>query len=336
MEDLLEALYLPEPEARRAWNRWRDGLDVDRMPYVCQQLFPALSPSFPVWLENDPAAGIFQGIVRMVWSKNQLLIRKTAELVALLEGAGVQSRIAGPLAWSIAIPGPAIRPIPYLTFLVARDDVGKAVEALIRANWTALDAVPLAHEMDWPDHILFQQDGLYLNLHWRLLAAPPEDAERCEQAFSASCAIRWNGQVFQTTSKEATLLHMLAGQRGSDVFPWQADVALLGTGSVRWAKLRRLALEFSPAALDRLQELRSIRWLEIPALQEGHPSLLHRKFQYFWSQYRIHVYHRKEKLSWPGFAQFLALRWNLPHVWLVPFAGARRMLQHRKGLSRQA
>src|SRR5579872_3288522 len=52
MEDLLEALLWPEPRARLAWDRWRSGIEIDRVPHTAQQLFPALSPLFPAWLEN--------------------------------------------------------------------------------------------------------------------------------------------------------------------------------------------------------------------------------------------------------------------------------------------
>jgi len=335
MEDLLEALLWPELRARQAWGRWRSGIEVDKVPHAAQQLFPALSPRFPMWLEGDPAAGIFQGIARMAWSRNQLRIRKAVELMALLEGAGVRSRVTGPLAWALRTPAPAIRPIPYLTLLVARGDVRKAADALADANWAPYPDAPSLQELDWGDRMAFEQDGLHLHLRWRLLATTPEDAERYEKAFlNDFCAIEWNQQVFETTSKESTLLQILCGARDGDVFPWQADVALVGTDGIHWAEFRRLALQFGPDALDRLQELRAASPLAIPALRQDRAGRLRRKFRYFWGQYRIRSYHRKEKLSWPGFAEFLAERWNLPHVWLVPFAGARRMLQHCRGLTR--
>lgn len=335
MEDLLEALLWPEPRARQAWDRWRSSIEIDRLPHAAQQLFPALSPRFPAWLENDPAAGIFQGIVRMTWSKNQLRIRKAVELMALLKTAGVRSRVAGPLAGALRTPAPAIRPIPYLTLLVARGDLRKAAEALADAKWAPYTDVPSLQELDWTDRIAFEQDGLHLHLHWRLLATLPEDAERCEKAFQNDfCGIEYNQQVFETTSKESTLLQILCNAREGDVFPWQADVALVGTAGIQWAEFRCLSLQFGPAALNRLQELRAGTPLAIPALREDRAGRLRRKFRYFWGQYRIRNYHRKEKLSWPGFAQFLAERWNLPHVWLVPFAGARRILQHCRGLTR--
>lgn len=332
MEDLLEALLWPEPRARQAWARWRSGIEIDRVPHAAQQMFPALSPAFPRWLEGDPAAGILQGIVRMAWSKNQLRIRKAVELIALLQGAGVRSRVAGPLAWALRTPAPAIRPIPYLTLLVARGDVRRAAEALANANWAPYPNVHSLQELDWTDRIAFEQDGLHLHLHWRLFATPPEDAQRCEKALLDDfCGVAWNQQVFETISKESTLLQILCAACDGDVFPWQADVALVGTRGTDWGRFRRLALQFAPGALERLQELRASSPLTIPGLKQDRPSLLRRKFRYFWGQYRIRSYQRKEKLGWLGFGRFLAERWNLPHVWLVPFAGARRILQHRRG-----
>ena len=84
MDRLLEALLLPEPEARQAWAEWRATQDIGTLPYTSQQLFPTLIPAFPEWLEDDPAAAILKGVVRQAWSQNQLRLRKAVELDALL------------------------------------------------------------------------------------------------------------------------------------------------------------------------------------------------------------------------------------------------------------
>jgi putative nucleotidyltransferase-like protein len=335
MEDLLEALLSAEPQARQAWDRWRVSTDVDTLPYACQELFPALSPAFPVWLKHDPAAGIFQGIVRMAWSKNQLRLRKAVELTALLQQAGVRSAVAGPLAWSLRTAGPAFRPIPYITLLVARGDVRHAAEVLVQANWEAYTDVPSGRAMDSVDRVCFHRDGLLLNLQWRLLATPPQDARDCEGFFLKDlCPLAWNGQVFETTCQETTLLHILGDRRDGDAVPWQADVALVGTSGIHWARFRRLAIRFYPEALDRLQELRASSRLPIPSLLEGQAGFVHQKFRYFWGQYRIAGYHRNQTVNWLGFVRFLRERCNLPNVWLVPFAGVRRILEHRRDRAR--
>src|SRR5579863_8789748 len=103
MDQLLEALLLPEPSARRrAWDHWRAAVDVPDLPHGCQALLPALNASLSVWLADDPAAGIFQGIVRLNWTQNQLRLRQACDVMLRLREAGVgQPAVVGPLAWAL-------------------------------------------------------------------------------------------------------------------------------------------------------------------------------------------------------------------------------------------
>ncbi len=334
MSPLLEALLLKEPQARQAWTRWRAGIDINALSYTEQLLFAALNPALPEWLENDSAAGIFQGIVRRIWSQNQLRMRKAVELDSLLKEAGVQAAIAGPLRWSLRTPPPAIRAIPHLTFVAARADIQKATDTLQRAGWEQYGDVPPQAVWDWCDHVSFHRHDLQVNLHWRLVPVPPEDAAECEMAFLALLSPFQSGsQSFRALSREATLLHILCCGRDHDL-PWQADVALTGVAGIDWGRFLKLARRFGPLAIERLRELRSFPHLAIPELPLDNSGLFRRKVHYFWNAYRAHCYHQKQALSWSGFARFLALRWNLPHVWAVPFAGAKRVFHLRRSVLR--
>jgi hypothetical protein len=335
MEDLLAALLLPEPRAHHAWERWRAEIHIDALPYVAQQLLPALNPALAKWLADDPAAGIFHGIARKVWSQNQVRLRKTFELASLLEGAGVQRpAIAGPVAWSLATTAPAIRAIPYLTLLVARADVLKARQALVQAGWLPHAGPPSNDAMDWSDHISFTQENLQLYLHWRAIPARPEDAIPCERTFlQRLSSLEWNGRPLVTLSREATLLHILCGNRTSDVLPWQADVVLTGAAQINWRRFQKLASRFCPLAFDRLQELHGYD-LPLRKLAPHPPSAVERKLRYYWNEYRTHSYHRKQPVKWLGFLRFLTERWNLRSMWNIPLFVARRAFQQRRTLAR--
>lgn len=307
MDLLLEALLSEEPRAREAWAAWRAKIDIDTVPYSEQQLFPALSPAFPDWLEKDPAEAIFNGIVRKVWSQNQLRLQTAVELDALFQQAGVPALVAGPLAWAMKIPRPAIRPIPHLSFLVPREQAGRACEALTGSGWElSLDFPP----DQWLDrrggYVRVHKGNLYVNLHWRLLQVPPEDARGCERAFlsTAEC-IHWNRHTLRTVSREATLLDILCGERDGD-FPWEADVALVGTAGIDWASFLELARRFAPLAIVRIGELRRYSRLAIPPLPSDNPGVLRKTVRRAWRRYRANSYYRKKALSWPGFAEFLA------------------------------
>jgi hypothetical protein len=334
IEELLQALLLPEPRARRqAWDRWRAAIDIDGLPYDCQLLLPALNPSLSTWLSDDPAAGIIQGIVRLIWSRNQLRLREACEIVRLFGAAGVQkAAVVGPIAWALRATAPAIRAIPdNLMFLVGREDIGTAYQALLGAGWQPYSDPPSADWLDWIGHVSFVREDLHLHLYWRLLAAKPEESLECERAFRAQPSeIEWNGVFLPTISPEATLLHILHGGPESGSLPWQADVLLTATPDINWSRFRRLALRYSPSALERLAELREWNPAVAPILPAENASRPRRKFRLFWSEYRAVSYSRKESPDWAGFLRFLQQRWNAPSIWLMPWAGARRAFNYRR------
>jgi hypothetical protein len=338
IEELLQALLLPDPPARRlAWDHWRAGIDLAALPYDCQPFLPALSHSLSTWLADDPAAGIFQGIIRLIWTQNQLRLRDACDVLSRLQAAGVrQPAVVGPLAWALLTNPPAVRAIPNnLMFLVSRADVGKAYQALLGAGWQPYSDAPFGDWLDWSGHVSFARDDLQLHLCWRVLITKPEDAIECERAFLARLQeIEWNRTPLLTTAPEATLLHILQGSPESGSLPWQADVLLTGTPRTNWTRFRKLALRFSPAALERLAELHRWNPLLAPPLTPDRRSLLRRKLRLFWSEYRAASYSRREPPGWLGFLQFLQARWNAPSMWQMPLAGARRAFHYRRTLLR--
>ena len=342
IDELLQALLLPDSQARgQAFNHWRASVDIDALSYDCQLLLPALNPSLSTWLAEDPAAGIFQGIVRLSWTRNQLRLREACDVTQLLQTAGVREpAVVGPLAWALGTNPPAIRAIPQnLAFLVSRDDAGKAYQTLYDAGWQPYSEPPSAEWLDWSRHVAFVRDNVQLHLYWRVLTTKPEDALECERAFlSRLHRIAWNGATLLTISPEATLLHILcnglAGGTEPDSLPWQADVALTATPEMNWTRFRKLALRFSPQALERLAELHEWNPLLAPWFPTDRPTLLRRKFRLFWSEYRAASYSRKEPPNWPGFLQYLQKRWNAPSIWQMPLAAARLAFQYRRTLLR--
>ena len=338
MEELLQALLLPEPQARReAWYHWRAGIDIAALPYDCQLLLPALNPWLSTWLRDDSAAGIFQGVIRMIWTQNQLRLRDACDVVSLFEAAGIRKpAVVGPLAWALRTKPPAVRAIPgNLMFLVSREDIGKAYQALLGAGWQPYSDSPSGEWLDWSGHVSFARDKLHLHLYWRVLMTKPEDSLECEKVFLRHLQeIEWNRTPLVTTSPEATLLHILHGGPESDSLPWQADVLLTATPRMNWTRFRKLALRFSPAALERLAELHEWNPLLAPWFPADRHSLLRRKFRLFWSEYRTASYGRRERTGWLGFLRYLQARWNTPSMWQMPLAGARRAFHYRRTLLR--
>jgi hypothetical protein len=232
------------------------------------QLLPAVAASLPRWLEGDACAARIQGIVKMVWSRNQVRLHKAAELhQTLLRASVAPVAITGPLAWSLLTREEgAIRSIPNLTMLVPRRHVLNAVSALSRDGWELCGQLRDSQfldnaALDWSCHLALAKEDETLDLHWRLF---PADAG-CEQAFLERLReVAWNRYAFQALSPEADLLHRLTDRPPGDPVPWQADVLMTPFSDVDWRRFRKLAVRFSPDLLGRLMELGREWQLPIP------------------------------------------------------------------------
>jgi hypothetical protein len=269
------------------WRRWRAALDIDAMSWECQQLLPALAASFPRWLEGDASAARIRGIVKMVWSRNQIRLHKAAELHQSLGRASVAPvAIAGPLAWSLLTREEgSIRAIPNLTMIVPRRHVLKAVSALVRDGWVLCGELPRNEGFDWSCHLAMNKGDETLHLHWRLFPTPAPEAVEFERAFMERLrTIEWNRHSFKALSPEADLLHRLTDRLPGDPVPWQADVLMTPFSQIDWLRFRKLASRFKavfePVDLPaRLMELRRDWQLPIPTISARKTK---RRFLFGW------------------------------------------------------
>jgi hypothetical protein len=269
---LTGALILPEPARAEVWRRWRAAQDIDALSYECQQLLPAFAACLPRWLDGDAAAARIQGIVRMVWSRNQVRLHKAAELQqALLRASATPVVIVGPLAWSLLTREEgSIRSIPNLTLLIPREDVSKAASALVQDGWQLCGDLPDSAAMDWSCYLPLTKGDETLHLHWRLSPAPEGEAIASERAVMERLrTVTWNRHTFQVLSPEADLLHRLTDRPSWDPVPWQADVLMTPFSEIDWPRFRELASRFAPViepvdVFRRLMKLRSDWQLPIP------------------------------------------------------------------------
>jgi hypothetical protein len=269
-------LIFPEPARSEAWHRWRAHIDLDTLPYECQQLLPAVAACLPRWLEGDPSAARIQGIVKRSWSRNQVRLHKAAEVSSLLRDAPIQAALIGPIAWSLQTREEgAIRSIPDISMMIAREHVFAAISALATNGWHLQSPQPNADTLNWSCNLALTKSGETLHLHWNLYPTTTR-AHRDAMAFERALLERprsteWNGHSFQTLSAEADLLHRLTGRPPWDPVPWQADVLMMSFSHLDWPRFRGLAVRFLAlfGTVDvtcRLNDLRRDWQLPIPQL----------------------------------------------------------------------
>jgi hypothetical protein len=248
------------------WRRWREAVDFDAISWECQQLLPALAGHFPRWLEGDAYASRIQGIVKMVWSRNQVRLNKAAELQqSLLRASAGPVAFTGPLAWSLLTREEgSVRSIPMLSLLIPRRQIRNAIEALNREGWQLCGNPPDRETLDWSCYVPLAKGDETFHLHWRLAPFPARDTISRERAFMKRLrTIVWNRYEFQVLSAEGDLVDRLTERPAWDPVPRQADVLMMPFAGVDWRRFRRLA---PPEALEWLMECRREWQLPIPEI----------------------------------------------------------------------
>jgi hypothetical protein len=260
---------MPEPGARIAWDSWRSSVDISRLDATALQVIPALGGRLTAWLDGDPAAGLFRGIVRRVWTDTQLRLSTFRSLVLQLEQAGCEPVMAG---GSVAacllnrLPD-SVRPISDIRIVVRRALLPLAEQAIHAAGWRPSGPLPAGEGLDWATAVHFSREGTSLILQWRVLDVPSAQAAAIEAEYHEHRRrVDCGGVSVWVPGPEHALLAALCGRQDfdRDMVPWQVDAAVLPLDGVSWRRWHALAERFAPEAFLRLEEMRRCG-LEVPA-----------------------------------------------------------------------
>ncbi len=266
-ELLLNAALRPGPEAERAWARWRASVSLDNAPGGLLRAAPlayrnlAGRPGF-----DDADLDRIRGLYRKTWAKNQLLRAAAAELLGLLESAGVEAILFGGTALStLNYEDPGVRPIGAVDLLVRPADAGRAETMLAPAGWNGGGA-EIERAIRRRDALRLEDAvGLDLNLHWYSSPLSADDSSCWEHAV----AVEIDGQRCLALSATDQLLERLVhgAYRSEGSMLWVADAArVIAAGQVDWGRLaaeargRRLTVVVARG----LRYLLRSGWAEVP------------------------------------------------------------------------
>jgi hypothetical protein len=307
---LIRAITMPAPQARAAWRKWRASVDVDQLGGETLQLIPVLGGRLTDWLRDDPAAGVFRGILRRAWTETQLRLSVFRSVAAELEQAGCGPVLAaGSLVVCLLNRLPdSVRPIYDIRLLIRRGSLARAAEVLQATGWRLSGSLPAGEEFDWAASAHFSRQGISLMLQWRALPGPVERAAVIEAEFlDHSRSVECRGLRLQAPGPEHVLLAALCGRYDfdADAIPWQVDAALLPLDAIVWRRWRKLADALAPEAFGRLQQLRELG-LAAPRIRRPAPPLAvraaphvtrMRKFYYTWRGRGGRIYRRLKRAA---------------------------------------
>lgn len=311
---LLTALLHPEPTAGAAWRQWRQALDsFERVTYPEQLLLPMLGSRLSQWTAGDPDAARFRGLVRQTWTRNQLQLQSASALQMSLAAADVPAALAGPAVYALrADARGAVRAIPHIDLVIAREQLDAAAVVLQREGYHADEPLPDVDALDWRCHIRLRKGPDMLYLHWRVYPAVFHQTRLAEHAcFARLQTMVWNGQSLRVIGDADTLLHCVTGPRHDDQLPWEADVPLLPLDTMDWDGLRSHIRRFSlapnqPHPLARLNAIRrAFPGLAIPAFTAAECVSRASQPLALWREYRNQCAHRNIPVGLRGFVAFL-------------------------------
>jgi hypothetical protein len=245
-----------------AWRQWRREVDVQKLSWSALHLLPVLGhDQLQPWLAGDPDAGILMGIVRRGWTEAKMRRQVLQECTAMLEAGGVGPvMVAGPSAVFLRNQRPgSVRPLTAIHLAMPRHQQAAARQLLQNSGWLLEGTAPEPKALDWVSHTNFLRNGIPLKLIWRHLPVAPWRARRCEADLFANAE-----PVMQA---EHLMLSLLGTTNAGDpLIPWQVDASLVALTAQQWEHCRELATCYTPAAFDRLAELRQAG-MPVPAMR---------------------------------------------------------------------
>lgn len=266
-ELLLKAALLAGERAVESWKAWKACIDVNDLDSGSHRMLPLLYRNLRANGVDDPAMGIYKGVYRRTWYRNQVLFRAVAPLLNAFRDAGIEtmSLKGAPLA-VLYYKDCGLRPMNDFDVLVRPERVPQAIDLLQRMGWSPNDFMPTARYISAGySHGFRNRAGDELDLHWHLLSE--SRGRDADDGF-------WSGAIPAHIGDVATfalgpadqLLHAcIHGARWNYIppFRWAADAAIVldsARDQIDWdriiiqAERMRLALPLREA-LNYLKDL---------------------------------------------------------------------------------
>jgi hypothetical protein len=351
---VLHAALDPAPAAATAWQRWRDAVEFDDVDHGSTRLLPLVYRNLGAKAFDAEIAGRLKGLYRRSWSHNQLIFKRAAGAIAVLEREGIETLVTKGASLALLSYGDVgVRPMDDVDVLVPIERTVAAIEALSAADWSPDRDDPLAwtevhHSLDFAS-----TDSGHVDLHWFSLWQPASDKE----LWSASVPLELAGAATRAPCPaDQLLLACVHGTPWSPLppFRWIADAVTVIRSAgeqLDWDRLvaeaeRRCVTVASAAALDYLGEEFGVAVPQpVLASLRGAPASRHeqaafraacqpdsplRTLRMAWDRYR-----RLRDLDTgappPGnFVGFARRFWGLESVWQLPLHGARALSRRRE------
>ena len=239
-ELLLQAALGREERALCSWEEIRGRIDIASLDGPTQALLPMLRKNLLALGVEDELLGLFKGVHRYSWARNQMLLAPMMPIVGSLERAGLQTLLLKGAAFvADSRLDAGMRPMHDVDVLVPSSKVAEAIEVLLVDG-----LVPVGEVAPWyvaeyaprfvPSHGFRDVQDRQLDLHWHVLHASCQpDAD--EDFWAAAQPVELLGVATRALCPaDELLLVILHGLRwnASPTYRWVVDAALLCSGAI--------------------------------------------------------------------------------------------------------
>ncbi len=351
---VLHAALDRPPRALECWRRWRDAVEFDDVDHGSTRLLPLVYRNLGSDSFDAEVAGRLKGLYRRSWSHNQLIFKRAAGAIALLEDAGIETLVTKGASLAILSYGDVgVRPMDDVDVLVPLDHTTDAIEALSAGGWAPGHDDPPAWTQVHHSLGFAGEDGGNVDLHCFSLWQPASDGP----LWRASVPLELAGTATRAPSAaDQLLLACVHGTPWSPLppFRWIADAVTVirsAGDELEWERLveeaarRRLTVSVA-AALAYLREefgaavpdsaLAGLRAEPVSRHERAafraacRPDSPLRTLRMAWDRYR-----RLRDLDTGaprpgGFVDFARRFWGLESVWQLPLHAVRALSRRRE------
>lgn len=348
---ILRAALLTGPEAIEAWEEWLKIIDINVLDFGSHRMIPQLYRNLLAHGVRHPLMERFKGVYRYYLYKNETLLNRTANVLSEFRDAGIDAiLLKGCALVPLYYKESALRPMQDADVLVHVEQAPKAMALLERQGYKPLFLsaakpekwIAIRHSFPFAD-----REGRQIDLHWHFLWECWH--ARDTEYWDCVRPITLRGVSALTVSPTYQLLHTCwHGVRWNEVPPirWLADAMAILNGSeteidwdliVEQAQRHRISLPLTDSLLylksllrapvpenviKALASLRTTRMDQIGYEAAADPLAPRKTRRILALLLYDYLWLTKSTSARPailGYAKFLQAKWNVVHLWQVPF-----------------
>jgi hypothetical protein len=349
---LLQAALLERDGAISAWQKWREGVSIQNIDPCSRRLLPLLHQNLRRHRIEDSALGLFKGVHRSTWVKNQKLIHEIVPVLKSFQITGIPTLLLKGASLLIHhYQDYGLRYLGDFDILVHVDKAAAAYELLTEYGWIPAHTPFKTYSGRYfhvRSGIHFQDESKQqIDLHWHILSQCC--TKKADDDFWGDAkSTEFHGVSTYILSPTDQLFHTCVHGvlRGVDPsITWIADAMIIlntSESEIDWerlvfhAKKHRLFLQLKEALtcirdilnapvpktiLKQLQESKVSRTERLEYRVRTRPPGQLGGLPDMWFNFlRSSQLGRKKSLrpEFFGFMRYLQYRFLLDHLWQVP------------------